>query len=806
MNEAAIEIDGHYAGHGELKGVIVITPDEAVREDHAIESESFRIGGTQRTNIRQSEEEMSSMEAGVAATIRNFPIKPIANGPEETQSSSLWYQSWGLSMYRAETGKKGGRVQEKGQELQRYTSYENVLAGRVSGNTSPLPADVSLCVAVEATMSVVQRDSAVHDELVSREAEKANISRGCRACPQGMTLKFVNVGCEVLKRKHEFNWPVTSKREVAKQILQGITGSVGPGEMLALMGPSGSGKTTLLNVLACRKTTDNHKATGEITYNGAPFSKFMKRRMAFVTQDDMLYPHLTVKETLTYAALLRLPASMTKKEKTEVAEQVIRQLGLERCRDTLIGSTFLRGISGGERKRVCIGHEMLINPSIIFLDEPTSGLDSTTALRIIQLLQKLAQSGRAVVTTIHQPSSRLFGLFDKMLLLAEGRAAYFGAATRALLYFESIGFSPLIAMNPADFLLDVCSGNTSEMSLPPLLQKHHEEVACRDVLQYVWECFEVGSKQQQAHAKVATTMQQTTSNEEERAWPTTWATQVVVLLKRGVRERRHDYLSRLRIIQIMAVAVLCGSLWLHSSSQTADDLRDQAALLFFIAVFWGYIPLFNAIFTFPLDRALLDKERASDMYRLSAYFLARLMADLPLDLLLPFLFITVVYFMANLRMTIAAFSLTMLTVFLTVITAQGVGLLIGATFTDLKKSTTFGSVLVIAFMLVGGFYVHRIPTFISWVKYISIQSYSYRLLLKIQYGSYYNINCYTGSDRDTMMDKKLITEECDTTVTLTKALQGMVLTLGAQEVWALLLMAFMCRVLAYVALHRVRLA
>lgn len=140
------------------------------------------------------------------------------------------------------------------------------------------------------------------------------------------------------------------------------------------------------------------------------------------------------------------------------AEAIMTQLGLTKCKDIIVGGPFLRGISGGERKRVSIGQEMLINPSLLFLDEPTSGLDSTTALRIVSSLRDLAKGGKTVVLTIHQPSSRLFYMFKKVLLLSEGNPLYFGRGEDAMGYFSGIGFSPLVAMNPSDFLLDLSNG------------------------------------------------------------------------------------------------------------------------------------------------------------------------------------------------------------------------------------------------------------------------------------------------------------------------------------------------------------
>ncbi|KAM5562394.1 hypothetical protein ABKV19_017560 [Rosa sericea] len=142
------------------------------------------------------------------------------------------------------------------------------------------------------------------------------------------------------------------KSSNANCILQGVTGSVHPGEILALMGPSGGGKTTLLNLLSGRAKLNS----GTITYNDQPYTKSLKQRIGYVMQDDLLFPHLTVKETLTYAALLRLPITLTKNQKKERAMHVINVLGLERCQDTIIGGTFVRGVSGGERKRVCIGN------------------------------------------------------------------------------------------------------------------------------------------------------------------------------------------------------------------------------------------------------------------------------------------------------------------------------------------------------------------------------------------------------------------------------------------------------------------
>lgn len=255
--------------------------------------------------------------------------------------------------------------------------------------------------------------------------------------------------------------PKKSKNPSEQTILKGITGMVRPGEVLAMMGPSGSGKTTLLTALGGR--LGGGRLGGTITYihnnNKVLSKKLMKRNIGFVTQDDILLPHLTVTETLVFTALLRLPNALTKQQKAAEAEAVISQLGLSKCKNSIVGSQTLRGVSGGERKRVSIAQEMLINPSVLFLDEPTSGLDSTTAQRIVSTLWELAtKGGTTVVMTIHQPSTRLFHMFHKILLLSEGNTIYFGNGSGAMDYFATLGYSPSLAMNPSEFLLDLANG------------------------------------------------------------------------------------------------------------------------------------------------------------------------------------------------------------------------------------------------------------------------------------------------------------------------------------------------------------
>ena len=233
------------------------------------------------------------------------------------------------------------------------------------------------------------------------------------------TLTWRNLG---------FSVPV-KKTKKDKVILSECSGEVQSGQVVAIMGGSGAGKSTLLNILSGR--LGKGKLTGEILVNGAKRDPGnWKKQCAFVEQDDLLFRNLSVTETLRYSAMLRLPRSVSLAEKRLRVEQIIMQLGLNSCRDTKIGDAQNKGISGGERKRVSIGVELITEPDILFLDEPTSGLDAFNAFNVIENLKNLAmEQSKIIVLTIHQPRTDILELFDKIILLSIGKPVWFGTTS-----------------------------------------------------------------------------------------------------------------------------------------------------------------------------------------------------------------------------------------------------------------------------------------------------------------------------------------------------------------------------------------
>ena len=440
-----------------------------------------------------------------------------------------------------------------------------------------------------------------------------------------------------------------------------------------------------------------------------------------------------------------------------------------------------RGVSGGERKRVSVGHELLINPSILFLDEPTSGLDSTTALALVSTLYALAQGGRTIVTTIHQPSSRMFQKLEKLMLLSEGHVLYYGYNANCVDWFKGLDAPCPFGVNVADFILDLATGNQGKtkeegQAIRATQANAFEKLAGHESFDVLYgvtsdhvplaplikgELEAEGNTSQMDQGKPAISKQNSflrslslvsskssvVDKDSNSSQGAAWPTQFSVLFNRAVKVRRFESLSVQRLAQVAGVSLIAGLFYFQrATGNTVLAARDTVGLLFFQTLYTAFTAMFQALFVFPNDMRMVVKERQSGMYRLSAFYLARTMSDVPMDCLIPTFFITVVYFMGGLRLTAAAFFCNWATVILSLLTAQSVGLLLGAGVSNVKTAQTMASILILTLMLSGGFYVAYVPPWISWVKYLSMISYCYNILLHIEFQGVTLYACPTGPD------------------------------------------------------------
>ncbi|CAG7855102.1 ABC transporter G family member ARB_01379 {ECO:0000305} Short=ABC transporter ARB_01379 {ECO:0000305}; Flags: Precursor [Serendipita indica DSM 11827] len=248
-----------------------------------------------------------------------------------------------------------------------------------------------------------------------------------------------------------------------KTVLSGVSGTVKSGQIMAIMGPSGAGKSTLLDILARRLKRGTVQGNTLVNGRNVNDSEF-KKVVGFVDQEDLLMSTLTVYETVLYSALLRLPREMSLEAKKFRTLETMHELGILGIKDSRIGDSGKRSISGGEKRRVSIACELVTSPSILFLDEPTSGLDAYNAYNVVESLVTLARDyNRTVVFTIHQPRSNIVALFDQLVLLAKGQVIYSGPFAKCQSYFQSIGFACPPGFNIADYLIDLTMTASSEV-------------------------------------------------------------------------------------------------------------------------------------------------------------------------------------------------------------------------------------------------------------------------------------------------------------------------------------------------------
>ncbi|XP_077234063.1 ABC transporter G family member STR2-like [Tasmannia lanceolata] len=276
-------------------------------------------------------------------------------------------------------------------------------------------------------------------------------------------LEFFNLTYTVTKnQKLDGKW---SSHDV--NLLKKITGYAAKGCVTAVMGPSGAGKSTLLDGLAGRIASGSLK--GRVSLDGTDNSaSLIKHTSAYVMQDDRLFPMLTVYETLMFAADFRL-GSISMMDKKDRVEKLIDQLGLASSRNTYIGDEGSQGVSGGERRRVSIGVDIIHGPSLLFLDEPTSGLDSTSAHSVIEKVHHIARSGSTVILTIHQPSYRIQMLLDHLIILARGQLMFQGPPKDLAHHLDQMGRKVPKGENPIEHFLDVIQDyNQSEIGVEAL--------------------------------------------------------------------------------------------------------------------------------------------------------------------------------------------------------------------------------------------------------------------------------------------------------------------------------------------------
>ncbi|XP_049849407.1 uncharacterized protein LOC126318629 [Schistocerca gregaria] len=512
-------------------------------------------------------------------------------------------------------------------------------------------------------------------------------------------------------------------------ILDHLSGTILPGEFWAIMGPTGCGKTTLLNVLSGRKVTD---VKGEILANGKARDKNWKRQTSYVMQDDILFPIFTVYQTLLFQASIRLGKDISHKEKKRKVERLIDMLKLTKARNTVIGNQFIRGVSGGERKRVSIGVQLLTESGIIFLDEPTSGLDATSAFHIVKMLKSLSNEGYAIVMTIHQPSIDIFELFDKLLILIDGHVVYSGTAPGSYSYLSSIDMECPVSRNPADFIMEAFVMN----SMPA----NAKEDNTRSYLINRWNDHAntpsfVQSDRERVDA-VKAFLQSDQSLSQFRKFPPGYRSIFLALAKRSLQMSMGSYFLPLPIIQMLFIAIIFSLVWLQTPHDAANFRNRTGAIFFLILYAGGFSPLLNVLYSFPSEQPVILRERSEGAYPLSAYFLAKILSDAPFEQIYPLGFLLISYWIVGFNPRFTNFLLIWVILIFLTWSSSGLGLVVSSAVYNPRSSTTLATIILLIMILTSGFYVafRSIKVWISWLGYLSYVKYAYDGMILVEIG------------------------------------------------------------------------
>uniref|UniRef100_A0A0G4I2X3 ABC transporter domain-containing protein n=1 Tax=Chromera velia CCMP2878 TaxID=1169474 RepID=A0A0G4I2X3_9ALVE len=576
-------------------------------------------------------------------------------------------------------------------------------------------------------------------------------------------------------------------------ILSDITGFAEAGHLTAIMGPSGSGKTTLLNVLAGRVPQQSKASLeGEVhlKIGHRPLVNVNDLDMplvsAYVEQHDALFALSTVRETFDFVAKLRL-FELPREEQKRRVEDVIAELGLTPAADTRVGSDMpgQRGVSGGERKRVGLGCELLHRPRLLFLDEPTSGLDSFQALQVMHTLKELASMGHTVVCSVHQPRSSIYSMFDKLVLLAGGRTVYCGpAGTEASGYFSGVGFPVPSSFNPADHFLDVISidQRPSEKEETTrrvqMLQDAHANANTNS--QPGGTRGEMAGGRETILAKIAELSQETDEEKGGKPAGSTGAAMnrtvtaaslsggpdgarsmvpsqspsssgasgrephqptgtfklaplsvsLPLLLRRSWKELTRDVFALgIKWAFNFFFTLMFGFVYFRMDfSETS--LQDRTGIIFFLAMNQAFGATIGTAQAIPRQLRVVTRERAAKLYRVFPFWLSTFLCSLPLETLPQILFGVITYYMVNLRHGVNHLFVFVAILLLENFVGIAIGMFLSSAITNVEAVPQVAPAVTIIFLMFSGFFLNEdsIPAVFSPLKYISFIRYAFQAL------------------------------------------------------------------------------
>ncbi|PON69592.1 ABC transporter-like [Parasponia andersonii] len=598
------------------------------------------------------------------------------------------------------------------------------------------PGSSSGAIISKEKLSQLRRTESSHNGAHEKEKSKVQIPNTNIQTDKGkMVLPFTPLTVVFQDLQYFVDTPLEMREQGFTQnklqLLADITGSFRPGVLTALMGVSGAGKTTLLDVLAGRKTTGYIE--GEIKIGGYPkVQETFARISGYCEQTDIHSPQITVEESVIFSAWLRLDSSIDSKTKSEFVSEVLETIELDGIKDALVGIHGVSGLSNEQRKRLTIAVELVSNPSVIFMDEPTTGLDARSAAIVMRAVKNIADTGRTIVCTVHQPSIDLFESFDELILLKTGgRIIYSGPlgkhSSRVIEYFEGI---PGVAnirnnYNPATWMLEVTS-TSAEAELGVDFAQIFRESALYE-----------------NNKDLAKQLSTPPPGSRDLHFPTrfsqnAWGQFKSCLWKQNLSYWRSPSYNLMRIIHTLVSAFLFGALFWNQGKKITNqqNLFNIFGSMFTSVIFLGINNCTTVLQHVATERTVMYREKFAGMYSSWAYSISQVAVEIPYLFTEAILFLIITYPMIGYYGTPYKIFWYFYGFFCTFLYFNYLGMMLVSLTPNFNVAAILASVFYTLFNLFAGFLIPKrhIPKWWIWLYYLIPTSWSLNGLLTSQYG------------------------------------------------------------------------
>ncbi|XP_052887191.1 ABC transporter G family member 31-like [Gossypium arboreum] len=608
-----------------------------------------------------------------------------------------------------------------------YAVIFNIIVTLALACLNPLSKGKAI-VPEETEENSVRKD--VESEKLTSDSSSAQGSS-----KKGMILPFEPLAMTFHNVNYFVDMPVEMKAqgipETRLQLLSNVSGVFTPGVLTALVGSSGAGKTTLMDVLSGRKT--GGYIEGDIKISGYPkVQETFARISGYVEQNDIHSPQVTVEESLWFSSSLRLPKEISKDQKIEFVEEVMRLVELDTLRNAIVGLPGSSGLSTEQRKRLTIAVELVANPSIIFMDEPTSGLDARAAAIVMRTVRNTVDTGRTVVCTIHQPSIDIFEAFDELLLLKRGgRVIYggkLGVRSQILIdYFQSIDGIPSIpdGYNPATWMLEITN--------PVAEQRIGRDFA--DIYTNSAEYREVEG----AITRLSVPPPGSQPLKFSSVYSQDQLSQFLICLKKqNLVYWRSPRYNLVRLVFTTVCALLLGSVYwdVGNKRDTTKGLFMVMGALYSACLFLGINNASSVQPIVSIERTVFYREKAAGLYAPTSYAAAQGLVELPYIVAQTILFGVITYFMINFERTASKFFLYLIIMFLTFTYFTFYGLMAVGLTPSQHMAAVVSSAFYSFWNLLSGFLVPkpRIPGWWIWFYYICPVAWTLKGIISSQLG------------------------------------------------------------------------